>query len=399
MPRQELPQNYVANSGQLLEGFDNATEWSVLNGTVQPDYDHYKTGTSSLKFITDSSGNAGASKNISLRLDKDGQFQISLYIPDDPDNIDHFDIYLTSKSDYGSYFYISIYDRLFKGWNTLTFGKEEFYNENGEQWTNSMIRLRIRLFATTGCTATVSFDDLRNQVVLLPRITVTFDDGWKSSYDYGIQYMNAKGLKGTMYIISNLVGSPDFMSLAECVDCYEKGWALGNHTMDHLDLATLTPSEIQSQLLGCTEWLDTQGFSRASRHVAYPFGGYNEDVLAAMDELDMLTGRTVLGGFHCTFPPLSPHELVTLNVTPDTTLEELRSRVDWAMSGKGMVNFLFHELVAGIPVEEIQYPIEKFQAFADYLAERRAITATIDEWYEGLTNPRYRSLPLIRTTV
>lgn len=398
MARKELPQNYVADAGEAIEDFEDASAWSVLNGTVEPDEEHHLSGTRSLKFITDASGSAGASTNVDFRLDQDGQFQLSLYIPDDPAYMDRFELFLSSRSDYAKYFYAPFYDRLFKGWNTLTFGKDEFYSENGEEWTNALIRLRIRLYASEGNIATVSFDDLRNRVRRLPRIVVTFDDSYASSYRDGILYMDDKGMKGTMYVISDLIGQTDYMSLSDCRDAYARGWALGNHTLDHLDLSTLTPSQIREQLQGCTQWLDANGFDRASRHAAYPFGGYNDEVLAAMSELGMKTGRTVLDGFHCAVPPLSAYELTTLNVTPDTSLETLKERVDWALAGNGPVNILFHDLVNGTPESEIQYPVSGFQAFVDYLEARHAPTATIDEWYEGLTNPRYRSLPLIRPT-
>lgn len=396
MPRNALPQNYYVNQGVQLVDFEGTTGWA--GGAIAADTQHFITGTSSLQMTTPSGGNTYSDRSVSWFLNENGCFQLSVYLPDDSANINSIDVLLSSKSDFSVYFTFSFFDHLNPGWNLLTFHKNEFSNVGGDDWNNKMVKVRLRVNANAAKVATVSFDDLRYKVEMLPRIVITFDDGYDTAYNEGILYMNSKGLRGTMFVISSLVGNAGYMTKAQFDDAYANGWALGNHTREHKNLSTLTPADAEDQLKSCTNWLNSQGYVRASNHVAYPFGGYNADTFQAMTKSGMKTGRTTWGGFHLTPPTLDPYQLTTLNVTNTSTLNGLKQRIDHAMKYNVSVNLLFHQLVAS-PTTATEWAKTDFQTLIDYIAERKAPCVTIDEWYNGLTNPRYSSLPIERIVV
>ncbi|WP_369128058.1 polysaccharide deacetylase family protein [Lysinibacillus sp. CNPSo 3705] len=79
--------------------------------------------------------------------------------------------------------------------------------------------------------------------------------------------------------MSRYNGIYEFSTIKEL---YNYGWDLFNHTVTHQDLSTLSINCIQAELDGCREWLIFNGFSRTADFVAYPYGGYNNDVLEVM---------------------------------------------------------------------------------------------------------------------
>jgi len=96
---------------------------------------------------------------------------------------------------------------------------------------------------------------------------------------------------------------------------------LFNHTVTHQDLSTLSINCIQAELDGCREWLIFNGFSRTADFVAYPYGGYNNDVLEVMKNYKL--GRSIREEYEI-LPPIQPHLLKTVilyNNVEEITLE------------------------------------------------------------------------------
>lgn len=125
-------------------------------------------------------------------------------------------------------------------------------------------------------------------------VLFTHDDGYTSQYTYGFGYLyTVCGKPGTIYINTLNQFTTDQLD-----EMYTAGWDLGNHSDDSDELDGLTQEQVETKLSAMKDWLDTRGYTRASDHVAYPGGAYDENVLAAMTALSMKTGRTVkLSGF------------------------------------------------------------------------------------------------------
>jgi len=105
------------------------------------------------------------------------------------------------------------------------------------------------------------------------KIAFTFDDINDSDY-YAYQYLATKGFKGASFVISSYVDRLDIfkLTLAQMTEMYAAGWDFGNHTTDHSDLTLLDLAAQTAKISGCSAWLNTNGFTRASDCVAYPFG-------------------------------------------------------------------------------------------------------------------------------
>ena len=128
-------------------------------------------------------------------------------------------------------------------------------------------------------------------------IILTFDDGWSSQYE-AYKQLKQYDYKGTLYIISSLVGNEDRLTLDDLKAMYNDGWDICNHTADHVDLTKLSAKEAYDEIDGCSAWLIDNRFTRnlGYKHFAYPEGAYNNDVINILKEQGFLTARTVNPG-------------------------------------------------------------------------------------------------------
>lgn len=399
MPRPSLPQNYKLSDGIVLDDFETLGSWVTAGGTTQANTTQFKTGTQSVKLISPVGSNVNITKTVALDFSKDDGFEYMAYFDDIPSNTaGYIFFYISSSTTIATWFvHQQFCNRLHKGWNRIRLSKDDFGN-NGELWTNQMVRIRLRLDPLAGQSATASLDSLLFKPKNTPKVLIHFDDALKSVYTEAYPYMNAKGMKGSIFAIKNIINTPTTMSLTELATVYEEGWCVGNHTANHPNLSTLgTQAEVETELADTTSWLDSLGFGRTSRYVAYPQGGFNDNVMNAMQKLGMKSGRTILGRKQAA--PMDDYRLLpAYSITNINTLADVKKFIDTSVKAGGTVRILFHDLVT-TPSTSIQWAISDFRALIDYIASLNVSVVTEDEWMEGLTNPRYRSKPLTRTLV
>ena len=72
---------------------------------------------------------------------------------------------------------------------------------------------------------------------LPPRpIVISFDDGNEDIYTNAFPIMQKLGFPGVLYIVSNRVGSKDYLGVPEITQMAAAGWEVGSHSLDHLNL-------------------------------------------------------------------------------------------------------------------------------------------------------------------
>lgn len=418
MIRSALPQNYTKNEGTIFEDFETFEDFvlyqqTVGYGSISPDTANYKTGTKSLKITADVregvASYAGADKTISANLSSADVFRLWLYKPAGliirmnrygtvvAYDIANIDLYFSSTSNFSKYFKYDISYGLTDGWNCVQFSKDDFINSGGESWDNTMIKLRVRVVAAAGKTANISFDSLTVGVDGLPRICVQFDNGWLSQYTEAFAYMQPRGINGTIYTISNAVGTDGYITLTQMQEMEAAGWTMANHTADHVYLTEKPDlAAVMASIGGCRDWLELNGFTRGARHIAYPAGFYNSTVFEAMAQLDMKTGRAA--NYNRTnIPTDNYYELNATTSLETDTLDTAKALIDNTIASKGTLMLYFH--IIELTPSAGNWSIANFQGLIDYIVARKVKCVTIDEWYEGLTNPRYRSLSLARTVI
>jgi hypothetical protein len=420
MLRSALPQRYIENEGTLFEGFETFSDWSVYNGsaTLVENTSQYHTGSTSLK-VTTGSGGCNVWKTFSPAISIVGTgitgFLIWIYFHDSPQNFASLsfrigsdseaiadrakDTYTITYLDYYGHYNLSI-----GHWYPIYISKDNFTLEGTQTWEEFLEKgiefIMIILAATTGNTTTISIDDIRINPVSLPRLLFTFDDGIKSVYDNAFPIMQAADIRGTEYINSNYVGTEQTgymrMTVAELTELYVAGWTIGNHTNDHTNLESVSINTAREKIIVCRDWLIANGFSRTANHFCFPYGGGETLALQELTSELCETARDV-SLLSCR-PPFSLFYLPGWDVNKTDTLAEVIAFIESGVSAKGTINLLFHR-IEDTPSSDYSWSTANFQALVNYVISRRIKVVTMEEWYKGLTNPRYRSLPLSRSAV
>ncbi|MDP4133757.1 MAG: polysaccharide deacetylase family protein, partial [Bacillota bacterium] len=91
--------------------------------------------------------------------------------------------------------------------------------------------------------ALVDDDPLPEKSILL-----TFDDGYVDNYKVALPILEHYNFKATFFIIVNSIGA-EGMSLDQIKELTKKGYSIGSHTSNHLDLSILSAKRQENELM------------------------------------------------------------------------------------------------------------------------------------------------------
>jgi peptidoglycan/xylan/chitin deacetylase (PgdA/CDA1 family) len=153
-------------------------------------------------------------------------------------------------------------------------------------------------------------------------IVITFDDGFEDCVEHAVPILHARGFTAIFYLVAGLVGKTSGWLLPErgvelpLMDwtaarrLEAAGFQCGSHTMSHPRLADLSSEGCREELLESRRLLEDH-LGHEVRHLAYPFGSFNEKVRALVAETGYHSACSVRIG-------LSPPEddVLTLHRVP-----------------------------------------------------------------------------------
>jgi len=105
-------------------------------------------------------------------------------------------------------------------------------------------------------------------------VSITFDDGLPSQFSLGIPALDARGIKGTFYVITDRVGG----AWDPWKNAAMAGHEIGSHTKSHPYLTMLSTSQLIDELGGSFSLIDAQVTSRSVLSLAFPYGDVNSNV-------------------------------------------------------------------------------------------------------------------------
>lgn len=378
--------NFDLTAPVLAESFDTISQFvggnaAGASGSIAANTTLVREGVASLA-ITATNGGYYGTKIISLDCSQEWVWGVAVYVGSIT-GIVNLTIYLSSSATLASYFsHIISVSRLHVGWNVINIAPSEWSNTGGESWSNTMIRLRVRLSSNVSVTANVIFDGLYRSVNSRSKVMVVFDDNWDSAYTQGYLYMLSKGMVGTQYVISSYVNQPGRMTIGQLNECQDNGWCIANHTATHVNLASLPDqASVESELVICRDFLRINGFN-SPLDVAYPNGAYDDKVLSAMDSLSMLSGSTVTPLYEATFSGVAERYLIGRHsVNNVDSLATMKNVIDTAIAKKTSVIILFHKIVAS-PSVSTEWSITNFRELIDYISSKASQIdpITMSEW-------------------
>jgi peptidoglycan/xylan/chitin deacetylase (PgdA/CDA1 family) len=214
-------------------------------------------------------------------------------------------------------------------------------------------------------------------------VSLTFDDGQASQYTT-LPMLSSRGMRGTYYINSALVGSSSYyMPWTQIHELYNAGNEIGGHTLHHTDLTQVSSTEAQREVCDDRTALTGQGFTPVTSF-AYPYAAVNGTAEQVVQNCGYSSGRGVGGiasGNVCggcpyaeTIPPGDPYALQTPEpAVSSTTLSQLQSYVTNAEThGGGWVVLVFHGICSNSCAGSNSLSPTIFTAFLDWLQPRSA---------------------------
>jgi peptidoglycan/xylan/chitin deacetylase (PgdA/CDA1 family) len=214
---------------------------------------------------------------------------------------------------------------------------------------------------------------------------MSFDDGNESIYTNAFSYMESIGLhKATIYVNPAVVGNAGKCTWEQLAEMYTAGWDIANHTQNHTDLRPLTQAQAEAEFSLAQAALDAHGFTRSSRHIAYPYGYYTDASDAAMITTGMLTGRLTTGD-EFDYTTANPHRLPTYSGTFSlgTTIATIQARILSAKIHKMTAQLVGHQIIE-TPTTTTEYSIADFQAVMDWVKAEGIELITINDLYERM---------------
>jgi peptidoglycan/xylan/chitin deacetylase (PgdA/CDA1 family) len=204
-------------------------------------------------------------------------------------------------------------------------------------------------------------------------VSLNFDDGLLSIYNNALPVLNQYGLKSTQYINSGKFGNRDFVTAAQVIEMQNQGHEIGAHTRNHVDLTTLSESQMRDEIIGNLNDLRNIGANVTT--FAYPFGAYNSTTDRIVREAGFIGARTSDGGQNSKTD--NKFLLKRYSIQNSTTLANVQQQVEAARANKKWVILLFH----GIENSGDTYSMtpQLFAQVAQYIANSGVRVVTTDE--------------------
>ena len=105
-------------------------------------------------------------------------------------------------------------------------------------------------------------------------ILITFDDGYEDNYQYAYPILKKYGFTGTIFIITDLVGKPNYLTWEQLKEMKANGMNFQSHTVSHKSMTELGEAQLREELVNSKKILDEQ-LSQDTKFMAYPTGTYN----------------------------------------------------------------------------------------------------------------------------
>jgi peptidoglycan/xylan/chitin deacetylase (PgdA/CDA1 family) len=223
-------------------------------------------------------------------------------------------------------------------------------------------------------------------------VSITFDDGFQTQYDYAFPILQASGIKATFYVITARINTSSYMTFAELVTLQNNGHEIGSHTDHHYDLPDIPEWQMRQELQVSQQTLRSWGLS--ANNFAYP------DFLrtAYTDLVVHDYYRSSRGGQVPPFIIQLPTSLFLLPAQQgdygnSKDLPTIKALVDDAYNSNGWVIIAFHNVIPNGGTSQNTISSASFTSFLDYIKNRGVATLTVDQALKLASSPSPTATP------
>lgn len=186
------------------------------------------------------------------------------------------------------------------------------------------------------------------QLFKQPLITVTFDDGWETTYTKAMPLLQKYGIPTTQYILSGTENDPQYVSWTQIGNMQKAGHEIACHTVNHPDLTTLDDQDLNFQLSSCKHDLSKR--FGAIPNFASPYGAENDHTLSVIGKYftsQRNTNGDPTNGVSDVDMNVAANfnrmDIVGVTIENNTTVAQLKALVDYAKAHNGWVVLTYHQ--------------------------------------------------------
>ncbi len=215
-------------------------------------------------------------------------------------------------------------------------------------------------------------------------VSFTFDDGYRSIYTNGLPILDAAGIKSTQAIITTgTYTDPAYMTKAQVKAMAANGHEIASHSRTHPDLVTLSLAKATAEITGSKS--DLLGLGITATSFMYPYGSYNDAVIALVKGAGYKGARTVDEGYNT--PLSNPYKILSQNVNNDVPFSTIKGWLDTARADKTWLVLTLHrqEKLPNIPDNLYGNDPAILQQTANYVQSTGMKTVTFGQGISMLT--------------
>lgn len=339
-------------AGVLLEGMEDLSHWSTLDGHLSADSKRYFGGDQSAVLETDGSTNRAwiyrefdpgidlSDHDLSVAVHpgrgatKAEMLRVQLLAPDYHNRIDM----RHGVGDLGGWFRMDLGPTVIKG----------------EPDLRNVREIRLQSLKGGDTPLRLNVDELR----MVPkadrgRVMVTFDDIPRSQYSEAFPLMQEFGFPGVAGAIPWLTNDPSYISKAELSEMQEAGWDIVSHpqvTNPSTSLPELDRERQRAEIERSKRWLLDNGFVRGAQFVIWPFHAADSTTLelaARYHSLGFAGGRPPSG-----IPPTDP---LTIGRVDGDGVSDTLKMLEFAEEHRQLCVIMYHGIGAdGLPTDEFE---------------------------------------------
>jgi oligosaccharide reducing-end xylanase len=205
-------------------------------------------------------------------------------------------------------------------------------------------------------------------------VSLGFDDGCPSHLSLGVPALNARGLKGTFFLVTGDGSNPDWPDWNAWRNAAAQGHEIGSHTMTHADLTAISLSAAQGEMSGAKAIINAEIPAQNGVTFAYPFGYSNASIEATAGSIYI--GSKDVSFSTCTLNS-DPFDFTKLKgCSYDDGHANVRAGVDAAEAQGKWVDVFTHTLNLGADGCWGEWNYSDFTSFLDYLPTKDLYVGT-----------------------
>lgn len=225
-----------------------------------------------------------------------------------------------------------------------------------------------------------------------PLLSISFDDGWETTYTVAAPLLMKDGIHSTQYVVSGVIGDPDYLSLSQIKALQANGQEIGCHTVTHANLTKLSAKDLNYQLAGCKQYFAKHGIGTV-KDFAAPYGATNPTVIAAISH-EFRSERSTYGELSdgvddsdINLPSnFDPHNIVGITVHQGTTVQQLKEAIDYTKAHNGWLVLTYHQ--ADDPNSKYSLSKDSLKQQLDFLSSQQIRIVSVGQVIDNLPASR-----------